>query len=1048
MTNIVVSSGVTSSNLTISSGDVLIVSSGGKTSAITLSGGRETVLAGGSALRTTVSSGGFSLISGGKATSDVVLSGGTEVVTAGGSASATTVSSGGFESVSGGTALGTRINGGSATIINGGSGSAIQLFSGSLLTVTTGGVAISTSVGSGASAVVISGGTTTASQVRSGGFETISSGGVTSLTSVGRGTELVGSGGTASGTVVSGSGGIEIVAGGSAVGTIVSSGGFEVVSSGGIVRSATVVSGGATDIAGGGTDSASTISSGGFENVSGGTAISVTLDGGGMNVGGSGTAIGTHLINGGFSFVSAGGAVTGTVVIGFPSSETIGTGGFATGTTVESGGFQFVSGGRAVGTIIDNAGTGFVLEGGVTTGLTINSGGIDFVFKLSASDLLGGTESGTVVNSGGAHHVDLGGISFNAVVSGGGTEFVDPSLSGIPAGVASATTVLSGGFQTLSGGDTFDTVVDGGGFQLISSGLATSTTVNAGGFEVLSAPDVATDVVLAAGAAVDFAYAPFVAGASAFVGAGDVLSVTDGGNTLTLQLSGDYTGFTFEVTSGLSQFGGTLVTAACYCEGTLIETENGEAPIEALAIGDLVRTGSGALRPIRWIGRRSYAGPFVSDVVRPVLIRAGAIADGVPRRDLMVSPAHAMLIDRDLIPAAALVNGASIVRVQAVDAVHYIHIELDSHDVILAEGAPSETFVDDGSRGMFQNAAEFQVLYPDAVQVPAQFCAPRLEAGEVLEAVQQRLAKRAGVTLVAEEPGRLLGCLDAASRDLVAGWARNEAIPDRPVLLEVLDNGKIVGTVLANRYREDLERAGIGEGRHGFQFIVPGGLSPLESHVITVQRAIDGAELAGSPKTIDAADRFDADMERAVSRAVEAVAEPAAQERVLSFLLAQADRLLQARAEADVQRPARHRYAQFRRRWGRAVPADEAVPADPGRRALLISERVPEDGEDALFRVVAQLGRDGFQANVVAAESMTGPAAALAALEQAGAAFCGAPFYASVEDVLLRQGDSIDLIHLHGAGIATRYLALARRHAPRARIVYCPDEATEARLVG
>ena len=66
----------------------------------------------------------------------------------------------------------------------------------------------------------------------------------------------------------------------------------------------------------------------------------------------------------------------------------------------------------------------------------------------------------------------------------------------------------------------------------------------------------------------------------------------------------------------------------------------------------------------------------------PVLIRASALADGVPRRDLFVSPQHAMFLDGVLIPAIYLVNGASIVRVERMEQVDYFHLELETHDVI------------------------------------------------------------------------------------------------------------------------------------------------------------------------------------------------------------------------------------------------------------------------------------------------------------------------------------------------------------------------------
>ena len=156
-------------------------------------------------------------------------------------------------------------------------------------------------------------------------------------------------------------------------------------------------------------------------------------------------------------------------------------------------------------------------------------------------------------------------------------------------------------------------------------------------------------------------------------------------------------------------------------------------------------TASSVFRSIKWIGWRSYAGRFLAanPQVQPIRFQVGSLGDGLPGRGLLVSPEHAMFLNGVLVPARCLVNGMTIFQERNLEQVRYFHVELESHDIIFAEGAPSESYLDDDSRGMFNNVSEYAALYPDAPQ-PGGFCAPRVTDGYQLEAIRLRLAEVAG----------------------------------------------------------------------------------------------------------------------------------------------------------------------------------------------------------------------------------------------------------------------------------------------------------------
>lgn len=161
------------------------------------------------------------------------------------------------------------------------------------------------------------------------------------------------------------------------------------------------------------------------------------------------------------------------------------------------------------------------------------------------------------------------------------------------------------------------------------------------------------------------------------------------------------------------------LNVTCFYAGTMVRTPHGEVKVETLKRGDLVLTSDGRSVPISWLGRQTVSTLFGDPLrVLPIRIKAGALAETVPTRDLLLSPDHALLVEGALIQAGALVNGTSIVRERNVPRVFtYYHVELDDHSLILAENTPAETFVDNVDRLGFDNWAEHEALYPNGKHV-------------------------------------------------------------------------------------------------------------------------------------------------------------------------------------------------------------------------------------------------------------------------------------------------------------------------------------------
>ncbi|WP_186826968.1 tandem-95 repeat protein [Shimia ponticola] len=166
----------------------------------------------------------------------------------------------------------------------------------------------------------------------------------------------------------------------------------------------------------------------------------------------------------------------------------------------------------------------------------------------------------------------------------------------------------------------------------------------------------------------------------------------------------------------------------CFTPGTMIATPQGERRVEELREGDRVITRDNGIQEIRWVGQRSLEVEEVAENpdLSPILIKAGALGRGLPERDLIVSPQHRVLIANDktqlffeenevLVAAKHLVGLEGVRRVGTV-ATTYVHFMFDAHEVVLSNGAWTESFQPgDYTLGAMGDAARKEIfaIFPE-----------------------------------------------------------------------------------------------------------------------------------------------------------------------------------------------------------------------------------------------------------------------------------------------------------------------------------------------
>jgi len=369
--------------------------------------------------------------------------------------------------------------------------------------------------------------------------------------------------------------------------------------------------------------------------------------------------------------------------------------------------------------------------------------GADSILGLGGQDTINGAQGADFIDGGDGDDMIAGGQGADAILGGGGQDTINGAQGAdfidggdgddMIAGGQGADAILGGGGQDtiygaqgadfIDGGDG-DDVIEGGvggdrlfggtGQDLMIGGIGGDTLDGGAGVDTLFGGDGRDFLIGRLGDRVDG-------------GTGDGGTPGDDFDTLDLSQSiptdgrVELTGVTVDA-DGDSRSGTAIIRDAsggelgrvyfteieniipCFTPGTLIATPRGEKPVEDLQPGDRVITRDNGLQEIRWVGHRALGAQDLRNAphLKPVRIRAGALGHGLPERDMLVSPQHRVLFsseqaslyfgEREVLAAARHLTGMEGIDVVDARGTTYIHFMFDQHEVILSNGAWTESF--------------------------------------------------------------------------------------------------------------------------------------------------------------------------------------------------------------------------------------------------------------------------------------------------------------------------------------------------------------------
>ncbi|WP_269143330.1 Hint domain-containing protein [Gluconobacter oxydans] len=187
----------------------------------------------------------------------------------------------------------------------------------------------------------------------------------------------------------------------------------------------------------------------------------------------------------------------------------------------------------------------------------------------------------------------------------------------------------------------------------------------------------------------------------------------------------------------------------CFLAGSMIRTPEGDVAVESLRLGSTVLAfvnGEAVERTVTWAGRAhmvAKAGLSDAEAGYPVRILKDALAEGVPYKDMLVTPEHGLFLNGGFVPARMLVNGRSVIYDRSLPSYDYFHVETAEHSVIMAGGMLTESYLDTGNRHSFRQNGTVVSLGGRARNWNDDAAAPLVVSREVVEPIFREIEARA-----------------------------------------------------------------------------------------------------------------------------------------------------------------------------------------------------------------------------------------------------------------------------------------------------------------